>query len=86
MARASCSLHLSLLYSDEIILTFSQQHGKSSGAFHTTAVFSIILSGQILFILGENSISYDQFSHILIIHRNLFNNITFALQSTINVR
>lgn len=42
MAMASCSLHLSLLYSDEIILTFSQKHVKSSGAFHTTAEFSII--------------------------------------------
>lgn len=44
MAGASCSLHLSLSYSDEIILTFSQKHGKSSGAFLTTAALSIILN------------------------------------------
>lgn len=60
MAGASCSLHLSLLYSDEIIL---------SRAFHATAAFSIILymkSDLVQFGAGavQHSISSDQSSPI----------------------
>lgn len=43
MAMASCSLHLSLLNSDEIILTFSLNHEGSSRAFHPAAAFSITI-------------------------------------------
>lgn len=70
MARASCSLNLSLLHSDEIILTFSQKYEKSSGAFHTTTAFSITLyvkSDLVHFGTGtvQNNISYHHFfSHV----------------------
>lgn len=111
VAGASCSLHLSLLYSDEIILTFSQKHEKSSRAYLTTTALSIILhvKSEVLFILAcaqyraaylmryisKNNflpcfekVAYKRKQQDLVpfIHHILFNNITFALQGTINIR